>query len=412
MTRHDTKRCHRSPKTIRRMKFTTAKKWKQIFSECQLFDNCAAAQKLNPEISERTIQRRFKRWKSEQNNQLEPHQCLSTINNYGKHSQSFTPEQELVLAANIHSIINSHVELVSYQTVRAMAIDYYNFIHSKDRTTRSVGIVPFKASNGWIERFKARHGFIKRKPKIKKKITEHQILTHENDLITYSLMIEEAVNKYGADYVMNMDETPAKICEQPLSGWSNIDNDNLEIISDGNTRAMITILPTITANGNKLDFGWIHSAKTYKAILEMLSIPREIKSYFSDSGWINNGIMLRYLREIVWPYIGNHPAALILDDYKAHWTEDVLELAASMNLELIQVPRSTTSRSQPLDLTVNGPMKQKRTQLWIEERANGILTTDNIERTVTRAYKAYQLIDRNTIKKGWFMIAPVLEHQI
>ena len=68
------------------------------------------------------------------------------------------------------------------------------------------------------------------------------------------------------------------------------------------------------------------------------------------------------LKKVIEPYIvdtrkrlnllDNHKALLIWDDFKAHWTPDFVELAESMNIEIVKIPANFTHLLSPLDLTV------------------------------------------------------------
>lgn len=52
--------------------------------------------------------------------------------------------------------------------------------------------------------------------------------------------------------------------------------------------------------------------------------------------------------DVLLPYTHCLPAALIVDCYAAHFTPAVLSAAASMQLQLIQVPAGCTADLQPL----------------------------------------------------------------
>jgi hypothetical protein len=131
--------------------------------------------------------------------------------------QSFTVEQEKTLAQSLKNIIASGFRLVNREIVRAEAKKYWEELHREEKGTRTY--VPFKASNGWIMRFKSRHGFTKRKPSFVKKIKFTEEANRENEILDYMCEVEQALCKYGVDYVLNMDETPAKCCGQSPSGW-------------------------------------------------------------------------------------------------------------------------------------------------------------------------------------------------
>jgi len=53
----------------------------------------------------------------------------------------------------------------------------------------------------------------------------------EDQLIDYSCMVLEAIEKYGADRVVNFDETPTKVVEVPRTGWASKEKGYAEIQS-------------------------------------------------------------------------------------------------------------------------------------------------------------------------------------
>src|SRR6185437_9142013 len=94
----------------------------------------------------------------------------------------------------------------------------------------------------------------------------------------------------------------------------------------------------------------------------------KVNLFYTDSGWVNEGVMVRWLNDVVKPYTQSRPAALILDDYSAHWSPCVQAAAAAMNLTLIHIPNfaGATALLQPLDVEFNGPMSIQRKKLWTE----------------------------------------------
>lgn len=99
-----------------------------------------------------------------------------------------------------------------------------------------------------------------------------------------------------------------------------------------------------------------------------MMLPPQVHSYISHKGWMNGQIMVEWMKEIVIPYLNGTPGALVMDDYAAHWVDEVLDLARLHQIELIRVPPTTTWECQPLDISVMGPMKQIRQRLSNETR--------------------------------------------
>lgn len=181
---------------------------------------------------------------------------------------------------------------------------------------------------------------------------------------------------------------------------------------DGDTKAKITLMPTITAGGDKLNLAWINKAETAYAFQKHLNMPKTLYGYFSPSGWNNHEIMCQYLREIVIPYTRKRKAALLLDSYEAHFHKDVTDLAKKNNIKLVRVPEGTTSVCQPLDVDFNSQFKRIRSNLWNKERSGGILMTDNVERTAMRAAKAHDQIEAKIVSRAWAHTFPNLSTQI
>jgi len=125
-----------------------------------------------------------------------------------------------------------------------------------------------------------------------------------------------------------------------------------------------TTFPTISAAGDKLPLCAVLRGKTprcLKKVQEGASADvKKVHLYYSGRGWMNEGVMVLYFRDILLPYTHCRPAALIVDCFQAHWTPAIRDTAAAMTLQLIQVPGGCTAELQPLDASFNGPLLMKR----------------------------------------------------
>jgi len=144
---------------------------------------------------------------------------LPSFINRNQHKQMFTSEQELILANNVRNIIDSKYRPINRRVFREQAQQYWSSLHSTSHSLRS--IPPFRASDGWIARFKTRHGFSSGKMEYVKKVAESKKADLESAQYAYVCEVEEAVETYTACCVLNMDETPAKCCDLPGRAWKN-----------------------------------------------------------------------------------------------------------------------------------------------------------------------------------------------
>ena len=149
-----------SPRAIRRRQMKAVGDWKTLFRETQIFP-LAQVRKLNTHIPKSTLYRQIKQANQQQlaspNTDIIPSFLMKN-----RHKQTFTPEEEQILANNVRNIlIYSKYNKVDKSIIRQMAKDFYISIHPHNRGTCSTESIPFKVSGGWICRFKTRHGFNK-----------------------------------------------------------------------------------------------------------------------------------------------------------------------------------------------------------------------------------------------------------
>lgn len=395
-----TRKLYVSPKVVNNKRRREQQRWEEILYDCESLGSCSAAAQLYPQVNLRTIQRKFKKFKA--SNDIKN----ATTDKRNQYRQTFTVEEETKFAEHLNRLISADIQLINYSTIKTEARLFYQLLHPKQSKLRNVG---FTASNGWVDRFKARHGFPSHKLNPVQKLSIATENTQELSVANFINEVVNAVFEYGARYVFNMDETPVKVVEMPRTAWNNsFSHKKLKTRCNGNPKQKVTVMPTITADGKKLPLAWINKAETDYAIKNRMKLPQQIFSYYSDSGWVNEGIMLRWLIEVIKPAIPKRGAALIIDSYDAHWTPAVCECARKMKLRLIEVPKGTTSEYQPLDISVNGPMKRIEQRLFMDHKLNFPESSDTIENAVLRAFNAYNEIGKHTILKGWEQVSPLI----
>jgi hypothetical protein len=151
----------------------------------------------------------------------------------------------------------------------------------------------------------------------------------------------------------------------------------------------IMLIPILTAKG-----------KTKLSLKKYELDENKILGTYSNNGWVNNGIIIIALDEIYKNTKGEH-SALLLDQFTIHTNEFIANEAKKRNIELIFVPKGLTSKYQPLDVLINGILKQKAKKLWREE----IVKDPNIKITnsdaVKHFLKAKEDITSEIIKKSF-----------
>ena len=59
-----------------------------------------------------------------------------------------------------------------------------------------------------------------------------------------------------------------------------------------------------------------------------------------------------------------NPKILLLDDFSAHWTVEVISTATRLNITLMKIPPGLTGISQPADISWNQPFKTQLRVNW------------------------------------------------
>lgn len=79
----------------------------------------------------------------------------------------------------------------------------------------------------------------------------------------------------------------------------------------------------------------------------------------NKNGWVNEEIVLKYLKHLHKNWSKGQPCALLMDCYKAHHTLKVIKLVDELNIQLIFITANGTYIYQLLDRRVFGIVKLK-----------------------------------------------------
>ena len=168
----------------------------------------------------------------------------------------------------------------------------------------------------------------------------------------------------------------------------------------GNEKEGFTATLIISYGGNMLRPILTAKGKTKLCLKKYDLDNTKILGTCSNNGWVNNGIIRIALDEI-YNTTNGKPSALLLDQFTIHTDDFVKDKAKKRNIELIYVPKGLTSKYQPLDVLINGILKQKAKKLWRQE------IIENPDKKITNAdsvkhfLKAKEDITSEIIKKSF-----------
>jgi transposase len=269
----------------------------------------------------------------------------------------FSDEQEMELAEKIKSEYLDEFRPLVNEDISLMAEEMWDESHQQ--VTRSTK--PFRASIGWLSRFKKVHRFSSRRP-TPSKIANN--VNQESEEQEYLKECKEWLERVGPKYFLNMDETAYWMVNPVLRTIAAKGTENVRVKQSNNVKKKVTLILTIAANGASLKPVIVEKGKTQRCIKKFRIRKGKMLATMSKSGWTEVPTMTWYMANVVAKYTQGKPACLVLDQYSTHKMDEVKEFANGMNLHLIYVPAGSTGSLQPLDVGINGIVKSKAKRLW------------------------------------------------
>ena len=194
-------------------------------------------------------------------------------------------------------------------------------------------------------------------------------------------------------FIINMDQTPVYFTmnAKRMLGVIGVKTVHIHTSTNNTKHAMVAV--TITGSGAVLLSMVIFKGKPNGCITKT-----EFANYLTthqwrcqDNAWMDEGVMIVWVDEILKPYIANAPEhiipLLILDSHRCHMMGSVGQRIQELGIEVRHIPGGCTSLCQPVDVGFNKPFKdcmRKQWLLWMI--AEGIIhgtTTPPSQRDVT-----------------------------
>jgi transposase len=172
--------------------------------------------------------------------------------------------------------------------------------------------------------------------------------------------VKSACTEYDNDCIFNADETFCRTFPHTLAkvyGFTNTGRDGRQVKIDTDDKQGITCMTTVTAAGSCLSPYFVKKGTTTRCIKHF--IEDNIMATFSDNGWMNESVAIKWIDDVLAPHLAGRPGCLIWDIFRAHITEGVKDHLASRNIKAIYVPASMTWKRQPLDTHIFAVIKKK-----------------------------------------------------
>ena len=266
---------------------------------------------------------------------------------------------------------------------------------------REAGHEDFRGSNSWVSRTIDVNGLSFRKPHV-----QRRTLPDDGWIASFTAHVDAAVMQYPKNLIFNGDETFWRICNGNLKTIARKGADSVSIQTDFDLKQGLTVMVTVSMDGDVLPPLVIVKGETAKAEKRFRDDPRlrhfvqtkRLMIDHSSNGWMNEHLALSYLNFISETVQGRH-FFLIWDVHSSHRTDKVKKRAEELGVGMAFVPAGQTSRWQPLDNKIFGALKQ-RAHTRFNELAVARTTVDIIDALVI-LLGTLGTFDKDDIRKAW-----------
>jgi hypothetical protein len=139
---------------------------------------------------------------------------------------------------------------------------------------------------------------------------------------------------------------------------------DVSIHAEGDKKSAITVMATISASHRKWPLFFVAKGKIERVERSRIGdAPGHWRTH-SKSGWMRHQIFATYLQNLREQVPSGERIFLICDLHASHRTNEVKQLAAQLNTELLYIPPGSTDRLQALDRMVFGALKSASRRLF------------------------------------------------
>ena len=241
----------------------------------------------------------------------------------------------------------------------------------------------------WAKSLLQRMGFVKRKCSTSGKISLARF-DESKEIFLADVAAEVLMKDIPEQLIINWDQTGLSIV--PTGDWT-MEKEGTKIvpIAHNDDKRQITAVLAITASGDYLPPQLLYQGKTPKCHPQISFTPGW-DVWHSENHWSNEITMKRYIDRIIVPFVTQkridlkleptRPAAAIFDNFRGQTTAGILSHLRSHHIVPIQLPANCTDKLQPLDISVNKPMKdhlKNKFQQWYAQEVTKLGLCNNRE---------------------------------
>ena len=205
----------------------------------------------------------------------------------------------------------------------------------------------------WAKSLLSRMSYVKRKCSNTGKVPT-PLFNEIKNVFLADVTAEVIMNDIPDDLIINWDQTALQFV--PTGQWAmHQSGEKVVPISHSDDKRQITAV-------------LIYKGKTSRCHPKV-DFPEWWDIWHSENHWSNEETMHRYIEKIIVPFIEKkrialklpttHPALVLYDCFRGQTTAEIESLLEKNNIVTVQISANCTDKLQPMDVSVNRPMKDR-----------------------------------------------------
>ena len=173
-----------------------------------------------------------------------------------------------------------------------------------------------------------------------------------------------ALHHYRADMVVNMDQTALYHGMSRRRTLNQRGAHTVRVLENPAASVRSTAVLAVTLSGEKLKPMVVFKGRPSGRIARGIAtrrqpLPTTLEYAVQDNSWADGRVMMEWVDKCLTPHLRdrNNRALIILDTYSAHLTERFRSALSALNCDIVYIPGGLTPMLQPLDISVNKPIK-------------------------------------------------------
>lgn len=276
------------------------------------------------------------------------------VPNY-RHSLVFTAKQEADFASYLkdcarmfHGLTTKNVRILAYEMAKVN-----NIAHPLTWDEQMM------AGNDWL------CGFLRRNPELTIRQPEATSLAratafNKHNICTFFNIVKETITKLNVSgaQIYNLDESGLTTVQKVPKVIAPRGVKQIGQVTSRERGELVTICCIVSAAGHIIPPVFVFPRKNFKNFM-LAGAPEGSLGLVNESGWMTRDNFVKVINHFIKHSrpSKDFPLILILDNHDSHISFESLELCKKNNIHVITLPPHTSSKTQPLDRSVFGPMK-------------------------------------------------------